>query len=130
MTQIILNNILLPEVGFDQYACWEEPQEQTVDMVTRRRVAERIKSNAGEWKLWRVRWAYDYMTNGVLRPILAVLRSGGPIPAAVLPDDRDELVTATFLVDSLTEPTFLIDDNGTACWHGLAFSLREERPHA
>lgn len=130
MTQIILNNILLPEVSFDQYACWEEPQVQTVDMITGRRVVERIRSNAGEWRLWRVRWACDYLANGVLRPVLAVLRSGAPFTAAVLPNDRDELVTARFLVDALTEPTFLIGDDGTARWHGLAFTLREEAPHA
>lgn len=123
MNQIILGGVLLPQASFDKYACWEEDLSVQLDMISGRRVIER------RGVVWRVRWAYDYLEDEICRPALAVLRSGGPIIAAVLPDNADEMVTASFVAESVTEPTFLIDDDGRAVWHGLGFVLREERPH-
>ena len=40
------------------------------------------------------------------------------------------MVTASFVVESITNPTFLIDNGNRAVWHGLGFTLREEYPHA
>lgn len=83
-----------------------------------------------KWKVWRVRWAYDYLEDEICRPVLASLRSGGPFIASVLPDNADEMVTTSFFAESVTDPTFLIDDENRPVWHGLGFVLREERPHA
>lgn len=127
MNQIILNGILLPQASFDKYACWEEALTRQLDMISGRRVLERIGK---KWKVWRVRWAYDYLEDETCRPVLATLRSGGPFIASVLPDSADGMVTSSFVAESITEPTFLIDDNGRAVWHGLGFTLREEYPHA
>ena len=127
MTQVILSGIPLPQTSFDRYACWEEILTRQVDMISGRRVLERI---GRKWKVWRVRWAYDYLEDEICRPVLAVLRSGGPFIASVLPDNADEMVTSSFVAESVTDPTFLIDDGDRAVWHGLGFTLREERPHA
>lgn len=127
MDQIILNGIRLPQTSFDKYACGEQALTRQLDMISGRRVLERIGK---KWKVWRVRWAYDYLEDEICRPVLAVLRSGGPFIASVLPDNADEMVTSSFVAESVTDPTFLIDDDDRAVWHGLGFTLREERPHA
>lgn len=127
MNQIILNGLLLPQTSFDRYACWEEVLTRQLDMISGRRVLERIGKR---WKVWRAQWAYDYLEDDICRPALAVLRSGGPFIASVLPDNANELVTTSFVVDSVTNPTFLIDDGDRPVWHGLGFTLREEYPHA
>ena len=49
---------------------------------------------------------------------------------AYLPDDGTELVTGTFLVTSITDPTFSFSAGGVPYWTGLAFTLREVKPHA
>lgn len=127
MTQIIINGIRLPQASFDKYACGEEILKRQKDMISGRRVQERIGK---KWKVWRVRWAYDYLEDEICRPVLAALRSGGPFIASVLPDNADEMVTTSFFAESVTDPTFLIDDGNRPVWHGLGFVLREERPHA
>lgn len=126
MTQIILNGILLPQASFDQYACWEEALTRQLDMISGRRVLERIGK---KWKVWRAQWACDYLEDEICRPALEVLRSGEPVIASVLPDNGDGMVTASFVVEAVTNPTFLIDDGDRPVWHGLGFTLREEYPH-
>lgn len=127
MTQIILNGLLLPQTDFDRYSCGESPLTRNVTMVSGRWVQERI---GAKWKVWKVKWSYDCLEDEIARPLIDVLVSGGPFIASVLPNNQDELVTSTFVVESYTEPTFLIDDGNRPVWHGLAFTLREERPHA
>lgn len=127
MTQIIINGLLLPEVSFDRFSCWEETLTRQADMISGRRVVEAIGTRC---KVWRVRWSCDCLEDALWRPLAATLRSGAPFIASVLPDDRDELVTSSFLAESSTPPTFLIEDGGRAVWHGVAFTLREEYPHA
>lgn len=127
MDQLILGGVRMPQTSFDKYSCWEEPLTRNQVMVSGRWTLERIGTR---YMVWRMRTAYDYIEDEIYRPALAVLRSGGPIIATVLPDNSDETVTSSFVVDSITQPSFLIDDNDRAVWHGLAFSLREEYPHA
>ena len=124
MTQINLDNVLpLPEVDQDNYSCWEELLSVQVDMISGRRVIER------RGKVWKVSYSYDYMGDRDMRLALTVLRSGAPFVATVLPDNSDTPVTSTFLVESLTPPKVLAMDGDEPIWHGLAFTLREERPH-
>ncbi len=127
MDQILLNGFRLPQVSFDQYACWEEPLTRQVTMASGRVVLERIGT---AYKVWKARWSYDYLEDEICRPTLEILRSGGPVISSVLPDNGNEMITSTFIVESITEPTFLIDDGNRPIWHGLGFVLREERPHA
>ena len=124
MTQINLkNNLPLPEVSRDKYACWEEMLSVQVDMVLGRRVIEQ------RGKVWKVSYSYDYMGEVMLRAVLKVLRGDAPFVATVLPDDSDEPVTSTFVVESMSQPTMAFSRRDKAYWHNISFTLREERPH-
>lgn len=123
MTQLVLESKPLPEVWNDRYACWEETLSVQVDMISGRRVVEE------RGMVWKVKWSYDYLDNDTTQALLAILRSRKPILAAALPDNGTEMISSMFVVESLTNPTFLFDDNGTPCWGGLGFVLREEEPH-
>lgn len=124
MTQINLkNNLPLPEVSRDKYACWEEMLSVQVDMISGRRVIEQ------RGKVWKVSYSYDYMGEVMLRAVLKVLRGDAPFVATVLPDDSDEPVTSTFVVESMSQPTMAFSRRDKAYWHNISFTLREERPH-
>ena len=71
--QIVLNGLPLPQTSFDRYACREESLTRQLDMISGRRVLERI---GRKWKVWRVRWACDYLEDEICRPALEILRSG------------------------------------------------------
>lgn len=124
MDQIILEGWKLPEVSRDNYYCYEAPNTVQVFMITQR-VA--LEDRGG--KIWRVGYTYDYMGNELMRRALAVLRSGAPFIAQVLPDNQDELVTSRFVVDTLDKPKMAFSRKDKAYWHRLSFTLREERPH-
>ena len=121
--QLILNGILLPESSKDRFSCWEEDLSVQVDMISGRRVVET------RGKICKASYSFDYMGNEKLRQVLAVLRSGGPFLASVLPDNSDEMVSSYFLLDSITQPTFAFSKGGVGLWHNLAFTLREVEPH-
>lgn len=123
VTQLILDGVKLPQSSHDRYACWEEDLSVQVDMISGRRVIE------SRGKVWKASYSFDTLDAGTLRLLLGVLRSGAPFPATVLPDNRDEPVTSTFLVESVTQPTFAFAVDGKAVWHNLAFTIREEEPH-
>ena len=80
-------------------------------------------------KVWRVKYSYDVLEDHVYLPALQVLRSGKPFQAAVLPDNSGEMISSTFMVESITPAYFAFDDGGKAVWHELAFELREVSPH-
>lgn len=123
--QLIIGNVELPRRSNDQYACWEDLLSVQRDMISGRRVIEQ----RGKGKVWKTFYVSDYLEDSVLRPALAILRSGAPFIATVLPDNADETVTSTFVVESLTQPKLMAFDGATPIWHRLGFTLREERPH-
>lgn len=128
MTQIILGGLPLPEVSRGSYRCWPEDLSVQLDMISGRRVIETRGT------VWKVSYSYDYMGEALMRQALAVLRSGAPFIASVLPDNSDEMVTSRFLTESLSPPGMAFSrrqgDKEKAFWHQIAFTLREERPHA
>ena len=85
MNQLILNGVRLPEASGDKFSCWEEVLTRQVTMVTGRVVLEALEPAS---RIWRASYTFDYMGNDTLRQVLAVLRSGAPFPAVVLPDAR------------------------------------------
>ena len=123
MTQLILDELYMPQVSGDRYACWEDLLGETVTMISGRMVSE-VRG-----KVWRARVQYDWLPTSVYTKALNVLRSGDPFRAAVLPSNGQELISSTFLVESLTPATFAFADNGEAVWRGLAFQIREVEPH-
>lgn len=120
--QINIAGLELPETSHDRYSCPEAELSVQVDMISGRRVIEQ------RGKVWKPSYAYDYMGDSLTRALLPVLRSGAPVLARVR-TDTGEQVTAQFVVESLTPPKVLAFDGVEPIWHGLAFVLREERPH-
>lgn len=118
----IIGNVLLPPPGFDKYSCWEEPLKVQKPMISGRMIEE------ARGLVYRVSYVSDYIDDTTRKLALAVLR-GGPFIATVLPDNSNELVTSKFLATSITPPKLLALDGTEPVWHGLAFELREERPH-
>lgn len=123
MVQLILDGIVLPETSKNKYRAYPSELSQKLDMISGRRVSE-VRGNVE-----MIEWSYDYMGDELCKKVLAVLRSGKPIPAAYLPDDGAELVSGEFWVQSLTPPSFAFSRSGKPYWHNIAFVLREVRPH-
>lgn len=122
---LIVNGILLPEPDVDGYHAYEDTLKVQLTMISGRMVEE-VRG-----VVWRVDYTSGAMVDSPRRLVLAALRSQKPVTVAFLPDNGTELLSSTFLVESLTPPTLsFIDDDGTRVWKGLAFSLREVRPHA
>lgn len=122
--QLIINDVLLPTTTHDRYQCYQETLKEQITMISGRMVEE-VRG-----VVQKISYSYDYMGDAKCREVLGVLRSRGPKTVAYLPDDGDELLTSTFLVESITQPTLAFFRDGTAKWHNLAFTLREVKPHA
>lgn len=123
MTQLIIEDIYLPETTRNKYACYPELLVEQITMVSGRVVSE-VRGT-----VQKIRYSYDYMGDALCRKLLAVLRSGNPFTAVYLPDDGDEMVSSRFIVESLTNPTFAFSKGGKPYWHNIAFTLREVEPH-
>lgn len=123
MTQMIINGTYLPQISGDRYACWEDLLGENVTMISGRAVFE-VRG-----KIWRARAAFDWIPADTYTALLSVLRSGKAFSASVLPDNGEEMVASTFLVESMTPATFAFED-GEAVWRGLSFQIREVNPHA
>lgn len=123
MTQLIINDIILPKTSRDKYRCYPDILSTQVDMISGRRVVE-IRGH-----VQKIHYSYDYFGDALMRQALAVLRSGSPFTVKYLPDNSGEMITSLFLCESLTNPTFAFARGGTPYWHNVEFVLREVRPH-
>lgn len=123
MTQLIIEDIYLPETTRNKYSCYPELLVETIPMISGRMVSE-VRGT-----VQKIQYSYDYMGDELCRKLLAVLRSGQPFTVVYLPDDGDEMVSSTFLTESLTNPTFAFSKRGKPYWHNIAFALREVEPH-
>ena len=127
MNQLILNGVRLPEASGDKFSCWEEVLTRQVTMVTGRVVLEALEPAS---RIWRASYTFDYMGNDTLRQVLAVLRSGAPFPAVVLPDARDEPVSSTFICDSITNRPTPFPQAGLGCGTICRLPSGRRSPHA
>lgn len=131
MTQLVIGGVPLPEVSRDQYRCWPDQLTRQLDMVSGRRTLETI---GNKWNIWRISYSYDYMGEELMRMALAVLRGGAPFLVTFLPDNSDEVETSSFVAENISPPSMAFSrrkgDTEKAFWHKIAFSLREEYPHA
>ena len=121
---LIVNDILVPEADFDGYRAWEDTLREQIPMISGRLVEE-VRG-----KVWRIDYASGQMRDTTVKQLLAALRAKGSKTVAFLPDNGDELIPSTFLVESLTPPVLAFFDGTEPVWKGLAFSLREVKPHA
>ena len=122
-TQLIIDGIYLPYTSGDKYKCYPKELGTQAEMISGRVVTE-VRGHVQV-----VEYAYDYMGNALWRQIAKVLRSGGVFPASYLSDDRDELVTSSFICEKLGTPSFAFARDGQALWHNISFTLREAEPH-
>lgn len=130
MTQIILESrVYLPRRSRDQYSCWEDVLATTLTMISGRQVTE-LANNGKGYKVWKVSCTYDALPEKIYLESLEILRSGKAFTATVLPDNSRDMVTARFMVESMTPASFAFEDSGRPVWHGLSFTLREVAPHA
>lgn len=123
MIQLIVNGIYLPETTKDKYQCYPGELSVNVEMISGRTVRE-VRGH-----VQMITWSYDYMGNDLWRQLAAVLRGNTAFPVSYLPDDSDAMATGTFLVDSITQPTFAFSKGGVGLWHNVGFTLREVTPH-
>lgn len=123
MIQLIVNGIYLPETSKDKYQCYPGELSVNVEMISGRTVRE-VRGH-----VQMITWSYDYMGNTLWRQLAAVLRGNTAFPVSYLPDDSDAMATGTFLVDSITQPTFAFSKGGVGLWHNVGFTLREVKPH-
>lgn len=123
MTQIIFNGTYLPKTSNDKYYCHVEFIGEDVPMISGRIVTEL------RGLVWVAHYEYDRLPDSVWRAICSVLRNKASVPCTVLPDNSNDMVTATMKCTDLTNPTFAFESNGAAVWHNIAFTLREVKPH-
>lgn len=121
---LIIDEILVPEPDFNGYHAYEDTLREQITMISGRMVEE-VRG-----KVWRIDYTSDRMSDSETKRLLAALRSKGGKTVAFLPDNGDELIPSTFLVESLTPPVLAFFDGTEPVWKGLAFSLREVKPHA
>lgn len=123
MTQLIIENIYLPETSRDKYSCYPALLGKVVEMISGRMVQE-VRGNVD-----KIHYAYDYMGNDLMRELLTVLRSGRPFNVTYLADSSDEMKSSSFMVESMSNPTFAFSKSGKPYWHNVQFVLREVKPH-
>ena len=121
---LIINGLYCPEPDFDGYRAWEDTLREQVTMISGR-IVEEVRG-----KVWRVEYTSGRMSDALTRQLLTALRAKGSKPVTFLPDDSDDMKASTFLVESLTPPTLAFFDGTEPVWTGLAFTLREVKPHA
>lgn len=117
MTQLIINDIELPETWSDKYSA--APAEKSVQL----RMSDLTFVEEVVGSYMRITYSYDRMNDAVLRPLLAALRSGGVLEVWYLPDDGDDLVYGEFLCTEKPVPKFGFSDGGAAKWHSVSFVL-------
>ena len=121
---LIIEDIRVPEPDFDGYHAYEDILREQVPMISGRLVEE-VRG-----KVWRIDYASGRIRDSVVKQLLTVLRSKGSKAVTFLPDDSDNMVPSVFLLESLTPPVLAFFDGKEPVWTGLAFTLREVKPHA
>lgn len=121
---LIISGIYCPEPDFDSYMAYEDTLLEQIPMISGRLVEE-VRG-----KVWRINYTSGQMLDNTVKQLLSVLRAKGSKPVTFLPDNSDDMVSSTFLVESLTPPTLAFFDGTEPVWTGLSFTLREVKPHA
>lgn len=121
---LIISGIYCPEPDFDGYRAYEDTLLEQIPMISGRLVEE-VRG-----KVWRINYTSGQMRDNTFKQLLEALRAKGSKAVTFLPDDSDDMKASTFLVESLTPPTLAFFDGSEPVWTGLAFTLREVKPHA
>ena len=121
---LIINGIYCPEPDFDGYNAYESILREQVPMISGRLVEE-VRG-----KVWRINYTSGRIRDSVVQQLLEALRASGSKAVTFLPDNSDDMIPSTFLVESLTPPTLAFFEGSEPVWTGLSFTLREVKPHA
>lgn len=126
MTQLIIDNIVLPQTSNDRYQCYPVELSETVEMISGRIVKE-----VRGWSRV-IEYSYDCLDPATWRTLAAALRAGTALAVDYLPDTAagTALQSGTFIVTNLQNPTFAFSDGGLPVWRNIAFSLREVTSNA
>jgi len=124
MNQLIVNGITLPNVKGGRYTCYEDVLSESVEMISGRMVEE-VRGI-----VYVVEYRIDSMENSLYQNLIATLRSGKSFPVQVLPDNRSDVITSTFICTERPKPTFGMEHLGKPVWNNISFTLREVYPHA
>ena len=123
ITQLIINGVRMPYASRDRYQAKEELLGETREMISGRVTTE------GRGLVYFVRYEYDYILPEIWNTISPYLKNKKAFPCTFLTTEG-EMKGANMVCTELTQPSFAFDINGKAYWHNIAFTLREERPHA
>lgn len=119
MTQMIINNITLPQTSFDKYLCYPVELGENIRMISGRLVSE-IRGT-----YWRIEYTYDKLKDDVMRTLLPVLRSNDTLQVWFLSPDSNEMANGNFKCVEKPAPTFAFAKNGAGLWHNFHFVLEQ-----
>jgi len=123
MTQLIINNLYLPQTSNDNYSCYPETLGTQIEMISGR-IVEEIRGT-----VQTINYSYDCMDATTYTTLLGHLRSKEALNVVYLPDDSNTMKSSKFICTAKPAPTFAFDKDGTAVWHNVSFTLREVRPN-
>jgi len=127
MNQLIVNGITLPNVKGGRYTCYEDVLSESIEMISGRMVEEVrgivyvVEYSTG---------ADGSMENSLYQSLIPILRSGKSFPVQVLPDNRSDVITSTFICTERPKPMMIMEHLGEPVWANISFTLREVYPHA
>lgn len=122
--QLIINGVRCPTTTRDRYRSYEVEAKEVLQMADYS-VTEEVVG-----LIQKIEYSYDKMSDELWQLLRAELYRRGPKTVSYLPDDGTvELVTSSFIVESITPPSLNFYMNGVPKWHNLAFTLREVAPH-
>lgn len=128
MTQLTIDNVILPESKKGGYIVTETPLTKPLEMASGRIVKE-VRGF-----VWEISYQYGYFDDELKNQVLDVCKRGtiSPVSCAFLTPDGEQVI-ANFTVMSYSAPKFMWSNNedGTPVpvWADFRVTLREVTPH-
>ena len=121
MTQLIINDVVLPYVKGGGYACREEKLAKQLTMASGRIVEEVIGT------VWVIEYSCQTMQNATYRNLIGSLH--GVLDVEFLPDNGDERIRGSFICTERPKPKMIFAHHGEPVWEIGRLALREVSPH-
>lgn len=130
MTQLILNDIVLPESVKGGYKVELIPLSVDVEMVTGRLIRE-LRGN-----VWQISYQYGYFDDETKNKVIEACELGRSVPIScgfLTQESANELKYSNFFVTSFTRPKFMWSRNkpevgAVPLWGDFRIELREVSP--
>ena len=124
MTQLIIDDFVLPEAKKGTYTCKREPLKKVLQMISGRTIIEKN----GEVTV--ITYSYGYFTQEEMRELLTIMRSGSSHTVSYLSQEQDDLITEQMHVIQYSPPQMQFSKDDGAVWLGFSFELRGVDPIA